>query len=138
MVQRAMKRMKPTIQTSYSQTPLFGYLIITDSLLCSWEKKALIFFLNSIRTLLCGPSVSVLMRFDCLTKVKNPNWSNLDGEQTSWFFYKRGVRHELGNWGLRVQRSIKNSVTLPLKKRVHVTSSKKETEIKQIAYQTGL
>ena len=87
---------------------------------------------------LCGSSVSVLMRFDCLTKVKNPNWSNLDGGQTSWFFYKRGLRHELGNWGSRVQRSIKNSVTLPLKKCVHVTSSKKETEIKQIAYQTGL
>ena len=33
----------------------------------------------------CGPSVSVLMRFDCLTKVKNPNWSSLDGGQTSSF-----------------------------------------------------
>ena len=84
------------------------------------------------------PSVSVLMRFDCLTKVKNPNWSNVDGGQTSWFSYKRCLRHQLGTWGSRVQRSIKNSVTLPLKKRVHVTSSKKETEIKQIAYQTGL
>ena len=81
-----------------------------------------------------APSVTVLMGFDCLTKVKNPNWSNVDGGQTSWFFYKRGLRHELGTWGSRVQRSIKDSVTLPLKKRLPVTSSKKETEIKQIAY----
>ena len=81
-----------------------------------------------------APSVSIIMRFDYLTKVEDPNWSNVDGVQTSWFFYKRGLRHELGTWGSRVQRSIKNSVTLRLKKRVHVTSSKKETEIKQIAY----
>ena len=77
----------------------------------------------------CGPSVSVLMRFDCLTKVKNPNWSNLDGGQTSWFVYKRSLRQELGTWGSRVQRS-NNSVTLHPKKRVHITSSKKVTASK--------
>ena len=30
-----------------SQTRLYGHLIITDSLLCPWGKKALIFSLNS-------------------------------------------------------------------------------------------
>ena len=32
-----------------SRAPLYGYLIITDSLLCPWKKKALTFSLNSTR-----------------------------------------------------------------------------------------
>ena len=31
----------------YSQSPLYGHLIITGILLCPWGKKALTFYLNS-------------------------------------------------------------------------------------------
>ena len=39
----------PCIKKEYRQIPLYGHLIITDSLLCPWAKKALTFSLNSTR-----------------------------------------------------------------------------------------
>ena len=57
----------------YSQTPLHGHPVITDSLLCSRGKKAFTFSLNStllIRTLSMAPSVSVLTEFDCILQVR--------------------------------------------------------------------
>ena len=56
------------------RTPsLYRHLIITDSLLCPWGKKAPTFSLNSTRltrTLSMSPSVSVLTRFDCIIHFK--------------------------------------------------------------------
>ena len=56
------------------RTPaLYRHIIITDSLLCPWGKKALTFSLNSTRltrTLSMSPSVSVLTRFDCIIHFK--------------------------------------------------------------------
>ena len=43
---------------NYSQTSLYGHLIITDSLLCPWGNKALTFLFNStrlVRTLSMAP-----------------------------------------------------------------------------------
>ena len=46
-----------------------GHLVITDSLLCPWNKKALTFSLNSTpfyADTLSGSSVSLLTGFDCI------------------------------------------------------------------------
>ena len=85
----------------YSQTPLcftdtrifkYKHLIITDSLLCTWAKKALAFSLKSTRLIqhpvntdtFCGPSMSVLTGFDCtiptkvtkkIVTVSSPRWN---------------------------------------------------------------
>ena len=64
MIKLFLFQSKPTLLTP----ALYGHLIITDSLLCPWGKKALTFSLNStrlIRTLSMAPSVSVLTGFDC-------------------------------------------------------------------------
>ena len=62
-VRCSIRRLRPDVQSltfyiQYSKTPLYKHLIIKDSLLCPWGKKALTFSLNStplIRTpRLCG------------------------------------------------------------------------------------
>lgn len=37
----------PSTKKSTAEPPLYGYLVITDSLLCPWGKKPLTFFLNT-------------------------------------------------------------------------------------------
>ena len=66
----------------FSLTPLYGHLIITDSLLCPWENKTLIYIFSKfnplntdtplIQTLTIPPSpqVSVFRGFDCTLKHK--------------------------------------------------------------------
>ena len=64
MIKLFLLQSKPTLLTP----ALYRHLIITDSLLCPWGKKALTFSQNSTRliwTLSMAPSVSVLTGFDC-------------------------------------------------------------------------
>ena len=41
------KRIPNTVKTHFMEIHLYGHLIVTDSLLCPWEKKALTCSLNS-------------------------------------------------------------------------------------------
>ena len=72
---RASQKGTNEVQSNLAlRTPaLYRHIMITDSLFCPWEKKALTFSLNSthlIWTLSMAASVSVFTRFDCIIHFK--------------------------------------------------------------------